>query len=1204
MASLEQQIEALKNQNFKEFATQNEKRTKAILDAVSSQQAQLSNDNAAYMDAIKDVVDKSSNASNAQLGSSIQQLKDIEQVIQQQNDLSKSDRATLQAAIDTANQQFEQAQSRDGLISKIGDTIANNSVDITSVVGGLTSNSPAVMFATKYVLDKRKEAKEQKKERKKAAAEEQLARLETLSAAKANKKVAEAQAETIDGPGGMDVEAVSGGGDSGGGTSELIVWNELQAEELQKIRLILAETFTSNEDWKRMSEVETRNAEEERREKARYDAAVLAALEAQGGMDIDADTLKKLTDGDKDEGGILGALGGLASSLGAGAAGGGLYAAVQALGATALRVAGAVGPVASVIVGGAMVGKDIFDLAKAATDDDITTEFEGKDMGGAIGGALFGTIGAFVGGPLGAGIGMALGNMVGGFVGDIVKPNYEEVFSESEAAINASQDALTASFQAIEQLYANGQISQEDYEAQRGALEERQAMIDQHKEEANRVAELNELRKLKGQEYNTLQQTIQGMEEQGIEVNQSMYDQLEVLEQEYYNHNEAFKQASADLQRSVDPTWYQSMSDTISATYDSLVVAAGNAMGTLKEGWETTKVALAEKAAVLQATFIEKWDSVKAAVSEGLDKAGQMISDAKTYVSGAIATGLDYVDETFGITEKVNTLKTEASEALDKAGEMISDGADFVTTQIATGLDYVDETFGITAKVDMLKAEAGAALDKAGEMISDGASFVTEQVGEGLTFLDETFGISGKVEQVKGVVSGVIESAGTMMKDAGAKISETVGESLTYVDEVFGISERVSQVRTNVYNAITSAKDFMGDAYNTISEGLSEYDGILRGPIDALGGIVDGAFSAVGDAIEWIGSTFSDIAESVTGTLGGWWDSAKGLVGLGADEEGVEQILAQSGGQREASLEEARQNAGLPPVGSNATVEETQAMTYQALQDRGFEDEEIANIMGMIQGESGFTPQSEGSYRNTSNERIREAMGRRASGFSDAELTELKGDDRAFYDAMYPELGGYDYRGRGIIQLTGEDNYRAMGDKLGIDLLSNPELANDPEIAAQIAAQYMEDRRGGQDFTQMGDVYESVYGIDPRNMSAGASRDMRMQNLATRSGYSDRFAERIASGELTGLPAGAGQVPFPEVQAEAAPDLAPQMLTSENRSAEQIAAELEALNSSSSGGTNIATSQTTIANQTSETYSAMPQARAQQAPQRWSLFGW
>jgi hypothetical protein len=1146
MATLEQQIEALKNQNFKEFATQNEKRTKQILDAVEAQQNRMSSDNAAYMDAIKDVVQKSENANNRQLGDSIQQLRDIENLISQQNDLSKSDRAVLQQAIDTANQQFEQAQSKDGLLTKIGETISNNSIDITSVVGGLTANSPAVMFATKYVLDKRKQAKDEKRERKKAAQEEQIARLEQLAAAKSQKKVADAQAEAV----GSDVSAIGGAEVAGGGgMSELVVWNELQAEELEKIRLILADTFNSNEEWKRMAEVDNRNAEEDRREKARYDAAVLAALEAQGGMDIDADTLKKLGK-DDDEGGLLSSvLGTLGSSLGGftGAlTGGGLVSAITSLGGTALRIAGAVGPVASVIVGGAMVGKDIFDLAKAATDDDITTELEGKDLGGAIGGALFGTIGAFVGGPLGAGIGMALGNMVGGFVGDIVKPNYEEVFNESSTAIEASQDALTASFNALEQLYERGQISEEDYNAQLGALNERQAMLDQHKEEANRVAELNELRRLKGQEYNELQQTIQGMEEQGIEVNQAMYDQLEVLEQEYYNHNEAFKQASADLQRSVDPTWYQSLSDTISATYDSLVVAAGNAMGAVKEGWEATKVALAEKAAVLQATFIEKWDSVKAAVSQGLDKAGQMISDAKTYVTGAIATGLD----------------------------------------------YVDETFGITAKVDMLKAEAGEALDKAGQMISDGATFVTTQVGEGLTFLDETFGISGKVEQIKSAASSTIEAAGNMMRDAGAKISETVGASLTYVDEVFGISERVTQVRTNVYNTITAAKDFMGDAYNTISEKLSEYSGILSGPIDALSGIVEGAFSVLGDAVDWISGTFS----AITDTIGGWWDSAKNLVGLGADDEEVEQILAQSSGQREQSLAEARAAAGLPPVGSNASAEDTQAMTYQALVDRGFEDDEIANIMGMIQGESGFTPQAEGSYRNTSNERIREAMGRRASGFSDSELDELKQDDRAFYDAMYPELGGYDYRGRGIIQLTGEDNYRRMGDKLGVDLVNNPELANDPEIAAQIAAEYAADRRNNYDFGDMGETYAAVYGINPENMSAGASRDMRMQNLATRSGYADRFAERIDSGQYDVIP---GQVPFPEV----VPETQPTMLAAETRSADELAAQLAAAQAESSGGNAVSTSMTSINNSTAVNQSPQPLARAGSVPRTFNLSG-
>lgn len=43
-------------------------------------------------------------------------------------------------------------------------------------------------------------------------------------------------------------------------------------------------------------------------------------------------------------------------------------------------------------------------------------------------------------------------------------------------------------------------------------------------------------------------------------------------------------------------------------------------------------------------------------------------------------------------------------------------------------------------------------------------------------------------------------------------------------------------------------------------------------------------------------------------------------------------------------------------------------------------------------------------------------------------------------------------RGRGLIQLTGTDNYRAAGKAIGVDLLAHPELANEPTNAARIFA--------------------------------------------------------------------------------------------------------------------------------------------------------
>ena len=53
---------------------------------------------------------------------------------------------------------------------------------------------------------------------------------------------------------------------------------------------------------------------------------------------------------------------------------------------------------------------------------------------------------------------------------------------------------------------------------------------------------------------------------------------------------------------------------------------------------------------------------------------------------------------------------------------------------------------------------------------------------------------------------------------------------------------------------------------------------------------------------------------------------------------------------------------------------------------------------------------------------------------------------------------GWKYRGRGIFQLTGKDNYRRYGEQIGVDLENDPELAHDACISLQIACQYWQDR--------------------------------------------------------------------------------------------------------------------------------------------------
>ena len=63
---------------------------------------------------------------------------------------------------------------------------------------------------------------------------------------------------------------------------------------------------------------------------------------------------------------------------------------------------------------------------------------------------------------------------------------------------------------------------------------------------------------------------------------------------------------------------------------------------------------------------------------------------------------------------------------------------------------------------------------------------------------------------------------------------------------------------------------------------------------------------------------------------------------------------------------------------------------------------------------------------------------------------------------------GESFKGRGFVQITGRANYQHYGERLGLHLVEEPELANQPEVAANILAAFIADKRDHAKYAILG----------------------------------------------------------------------------------------------------------------------------------------
>jgi len=383
---------------------------------------------------------------------------------------------------------------------------------------------------------------------------------------------------------------------------------------------------------------------------------------------------------------------------------------------------------------------------------------------------------------------------------------------------------------------------------------------------------------------------------------------------------------------------------------------------------------------------------------------------------------------------------------------------------------------GLLSKLPVLGALFGVGMVASSAMANDDPELSTDENKKN-KWGNVGGGVGGLIGGVAGLVGGPAGAiAGGMLGDA---IGSAVGEWLSTVD----FSKAVESIST-------AAAGFADVAIKTAS---AAFDYVKEGWL-TLVTLGSNTFSSMAD---WARDTWKGITDKVAD----WKDTVVDKVKSASDY--VENKVDRAKDVGSNVLYKA--SGGRVGTGGSAAAKDEM---IKAMDAGGITDPKSkAMLMANVDHESGgFTRKEENL--NYSAKRLQEVFPKYYKNAEDARTDA--GNPEAIANKVYggrmgnTEQGdGFKYRGRGSIQLTGKAQYEAMGKKLGIDLVNNPDLAIDPKYSAQIAVEHWKSS-GADRLAQAGDV------VGSRRRTNGG-----LNGLADVEGKYEAYLAQAQAGDLT-----------------------------------------------------------------------------------------